>query len=146
VNEAYSLLRQSIIHVDQDDIDFDGDEPPAAPVVDDSTTSSMNVEREATPQPAPAAPKKRMLITNDQYVSLRSLIIFHLAAAERENGEGLEREELVDWYLESKEEEIRDTDELNYHKELIYKMLKKLVKVSADWPQSSALPNQVETG
>lgn len=146
MNEAYSLLRQSIIHVDQDDIDFDGDEPPEAPVVDESTTSSMQVEREATPQPAPAAPKKRMLITNDQYVSLRSLIIFHLAAAERENGEGLEREELVDWYLESKEEEIRDTDELNYHKELIYKMLKKLVKVSATRSSPPMVPDQAGTG
>ena len=41
----------------------------------------------------------------------------------------MDKDELIDWYLELKEEEIQDVDELEYEKELITKMLRKLVKV-----------------
>jgi DNA replication licensing factor MCM6 len=184
VREAYTLLRQSIIHVEQDDIDFDEEElegeregdrgrRPAADDVEESQDvemsaaemdamdameeSSMGMDRfghpngaaiqagpsssragsavvegaAATPPVlAPAPPKRRMVITHDKYMTLQSLIVLHLSAAERETGKGIDRDELIDWYLESKESEIQDVDELEYEKELITKMLRKLVKVS----------------
>jgi hypothetical protein len=43
--------------------------------------------------------------------------------------QGIDRDELIDWYLEMKEEEIQDVDELEYEKELVTKVLRKLVKV-----------------
>ncbi|KAF7792871.1 hypothetical protein EIP86_003972 [Pleurotus ostreatoroseus] len=183
VREAYSLLRQSIIHVEQDDIDFDeeelegereGDRRPHATQQEESQdvemsggdagafeesqqafTESMGVDgtvpsedpaapssssqlpstqrESATPTPAPAAtaapkPKRRMIITHDKFVTLQSLLILHLSQVERETGRGVDRDELIDWYLESKEEEIQDVEELEYEKELISKMLRKLVK------------------
>ncbi|KAJ3004364.1 hypothetical protein NUW54_g4849 [Trametes sanguinea] len=73
-------------------------------------------------------PKKRMVITHDQYVTLQSLIVMHLSQVERETGRGVDRDELIDWYLELKEDEIQDVEELEYEKELITKMLRKLVK------------------
>jgi DNA replication licensing factor MCM6 len=73
--------------------------------------------------------KRRMVITHDKYMTLQSLIVLHLAAVERETGRGIDRDELIDWYLEMKEEEIQDVDELEYEKELITKVLRKLVKV-----------------
>jgi DNA replication licensing factor MCM6 len=79
--------------------------------------------------PQARAPKKRMIITHDKYMTLQSLIVLHLSATERETGRGIDRDELVDWYLELKESEIQDIEELEYEKELITKMLKKLVKV-----------------
>lgn len=173
VREAYSLLRQSIIHVEQDDIDFDeeelegereGDQRARAqqpngeesqdvemsggdvPMEDSEQTSGesmagTNSEHQTPstpratsmvpePAPAPAPPKRRMVITHDKYLTLQSLIVLHLSQIERETGKGLDRDELIDWYLETKEEEIQDIDELEYEKELITKMLRKLVKVS----------------
>lgn len=62
-------------------------------------------------------------------MALQSLIVLHLSGVERETGKGLDRDELIDWYLESREEEIRDVEELEYEKELIVKMIRKLVKV-----------------
>lgn len=71
-----------------------------------------------------------MVITHDKYMTLQSLIVLHLSHIERETGKGMDRDELVDWYLELREAEIQDVEELEYEKELILKMLKKLVKVS----------------
>jgi len=50
-----------------------------------------------------------------------------LGSSGRPAGE-FDRDELIDWYLEMKEEEILDVDELEYEKELITKVLRKLVK------------------
>jgi DNA replication licensing factor MCM6 len=179
VREAYTLLRQSIIHVEQDDIDFDeeelaGERPTDARTQAVDAEDSQDVEMSATemeaihqteqsyyqstsingrtssstgnvasgvtspgpngqasPPPAvQAIPKRRMVITHDKYMSLQSLIVLHLSAVERDTGKGIDRDELIDWYLELKESEIQDVEELEYEKELITKVLKKLVKVS----------------
>lgn len=173
VREAYSLLRQSIIHVEQDDIDFDeeelegerdGDRRPRVDQEEESqdvemsaaevaamdeteqsyneasgsgpgglhgaTSSDQPTSRAASAAPAPAPrPKRRMVITHDKYMTLQSLIVLHLSQVERETGKGVDRDELIDWYLETKESEVQDVEELEYEKELITKMLKKLVKV-----------------
>ncbi|KAF5387920.1 hypothetical protein D9615_000640 [Tricholomella constricta] len=176
VREAYTLLRQSIIHVEQDDIDFDEEELEgergnahlAATNTDDAdddvqmTAEEMEAMDEmeessmpanvrvhvpgpglqipssssragsaalgANAPPPPPAPKRRMVITHDKYMQLQSLIVLHLSATERETGRGIDRDELIDWYLELKESEIQDVEELEYEKELITKMLRKLVK------------------
>lgn len=176
MREAYTLLRQSIIHVEQDDIDFDEDEledkrdetrPTAAATADEDDDDDVHMtveemeamdqmEESSIPQnvrvvgrqqappssssradsvavadaaPPPPAPKRRMVITYDKYTSLRDLIVLHVGAAERETARGIDRDELVDWYLEFREDDIQDVDELEYEKELIIKMLRKLVKV-----------------
>ncbi|KAF9226891.1 MCM-domain-containing protein [Gyrodon lividus] len=173
VREAYTLLRQSIIHVEQDDIDFDEEElereradgnaaqaadglhesqdveMSAAEIeaMDQMEESSLGPNRiatssgggpsstsrggsmfpEAPPAPAPA-PKRRMVITHDKYMTLQSLVVLHLSATERQTGRGIDRDELIDWYLELRESEIQDVEELEYEKELIAKLLRKLVK------------------
>lgn len=173
VREAYSLLRQSIIHVEQDDINFDEEElqgerdkdqqaetqaggeesqdvemsgtmDESEHTIGDSTTAVGGPSSQRTPTasrapssapepaPPPAHPKRRMIITHDKYMQLQSLIVYHLSTVERETGKGLDRDELIDWYLETKEDEIQDVEELEYEKELITKMLRKLVKVSAE--------------
>ena len=176
MREAYSLLRQSIIHVEQDDIDFDeeelegerdGDRRPRAGTVDpdsqdvemsatelaameetdQSYNESMGVDgvassstgRHPTSRAASMAPnavgsetkprKRHLVITHDKFVQLQSLVVMHLAQVERETGKGMDGDELIDWYLEFKEAEIQDVEELEYEKELIMKLLRKLVKV-----------------
>ena len=56
-------------------------------------------------------------------------IVLHLSEHERNTGQGIEREDLIDWYLETKENEVANIEELEYEKELIGKVLSKLVKV-----------------
>ncbi|KAH9977611.1 mis5 protein [Lactifluus volemus] len=168
VREACSLLRQSIIHVEQDDIDFDEEEVAAASgqvqpkaSEDDSQDVAMSGAGEDTEmtdpmyaepsgtdgssstQPqglmtpktprndassGPVPTKRRMVITHDKYMTLQSMVVMHLSAVERETGRGIDRDELIDWYLEMKEEDIEDVDELEHEKELITKVLRKLVK------------------
>jgi len=64
-------------------------------------------------------------------MAMQTLILDHLAGLERTTGKGLNREDLIDWYLEQKEEEIANLDELETEKQLIRRVLNKLVKVNA---------------
>lgn len=172
VREAYSLLRQSIIHVEHDAIDFDeeelegergrGQEGPTdngeeGQMTGDATTDTVDESsipvrvnvggRQAAPQPAesssragsvvpgtepapaPAPPKRRMIISHDKYIELQTMVVMHVANHEAKAGHGLDREELIDWYLEQREEEMQDIDQVEYEKELIVKLLRRLVKV-----------------
>jgi DNA replication licensing factor MCM6 len=172
VKEAYSLLKQSIIHVEKDDVNLDEDDEDgrlggAQPSAADSERAG-DVEMETggmtspsggagtsypvpssptspsrsgivqprplnlmTPQPAPAATKRKLKITHDKYMTMQSLIVLHLSEVERSTGRGEEREALIDWYLEKKEEEggLTNMEDLEYEKELFTKVLSKLVKV-----------------
>lgn len=166
VREAYTLLRQSIIHVEQDDVDFDeeeleGDRPQnqtdgesqdvqmssaaleeSSMAVDgvvingnapglQASSSSSRAPSAAPPQPPAQQPQRpRMRITHDQYITIQSLVVMYLSEKERETGKGVDKDDLIDWYLESKEEDLDDVDQLEYEKELITKALRKMVKVS----------------
>lgn len=86
----------------------------------------------STPAPVPPPPKKqKMKLPYEQYMAMQTLILDHLAGLERTTGKGLNREDLIDWYLEQKEEEIANLDELETEKQLIRRVLNKLVKVNA---------------
>ncbi|EIN10502.1 mis5 protein [Punctularia strigosozonata HHB-11173 SS5] len=190
VREAYSLLRQSIIHVEQDDIDFDEEEltgerpgdgrPPAIDGEESQDVEMSGADMEATeateqsyqqpsgnsssglaqgaiatspgpdavPVQQPAAAKRRMVITHDKYMALQSLIVLHLSAVERETGTGVDKDELIDWYLELKESEIQDVEELEYEKELITKVLKKLDNylLAVNGDVQNSLPTSTDDG
>ncbi|KIY49483.1 MCM-domain-containing protein [Fistulina hepatica ATCC 64428] len=188
VKEAYQLLRQSIIHVEQDDVEFDEDEPPddghdvAQPApsaadadgditmsgpgdntdpTDESTVQQMTTEPTTPgptghstedadmPPPAAPAPRRRMIITHDRYITLRDTVVLHLAEVERQTGKGIDREELTDWYLEEMEENIHDIEELEHERELITKLLRKLVKenflIEVRGDVQDSLPDTIET-
>lgn len=149
VREAYGLLRQSIIHVEQDDINFDdededGQAPPqtedamdedeidAADVAAlDQAESSYNATTTAggsssVPTAPPSKPKMR--ITYNRYMEIMNLVVLHLSEVERDTGEGVDRDELVEWYLEQKEHEFESVEDLEHERELIGKALSKLAK------------------
>lgn len=102
---------------------------PAPPAADGSSSRAGTVAPMSDIPPMPAPPKRRMVITHDKYVELQTMIVLHLAAHEQSTGKGMDREELIDWYLEQRENEMHDIEELEYEKELIVKLLKRLVKV-----------------
>ncbi|TIB32440.1 hypothetical protein E3P86_03153 [Wallemia ichthyophaga] len=150
VKEAYSLLRQSIIHVEQDDVGLDDEDEqqPTEPmdnVTQDITsssdpnlqipTSSVQPSSSAPPAseggvntPQPTAEKTKLTITYDKYMSLMSLVVQHLLTVENTTGSGVTKDEIIQSYIESKEEEIDSIEQLEAEQALMAKVLKKLVK------------------
>lgn len=59
------------------------------------------------------------------------MVIMHVSEQEQKTGKGVDREELIDWYLEHKEDSMQDVEQFDYEKELMVKLLRKLVKVGA---------------
>ncbi|QRV80610.1 DNA replication licensing factor MCM2/3/5 family pretein [Ceratobasidium sp. AG-Ba] len=156
VQEAYSLLKSSIIHVEQEDIDFDDADidaeiaaADAAEAADTQQQSSSQAngtpfddpstptphqngatpqQLAATPQPQTQQQKRKMRITHDKYTTMQELIVLHVASVEQQTGTGVERNDLLDWYLESKEDEMGSLEEMDEERELLGRVLKKLVK------------------
>ncbi|KAG4301970.1 hypothetical protein PCANB_002129 [Pneumocystis canis] len=119
VTEAYNLLRQSIIYIERDDIGLD-DETKQLPETDTNTTEIPNSD--------PLPKKEKTKITYDKYISILNTIIKRLKEEEQHDAEGVEEEDLIQWYLEQKENEILTEDALIAENNLIRKVLKKLVK------------------
>jgi hypothetical protein len=58
--------------------------------------------------------------------------VLHLSEVERETGQGVDRDDLITWYLEQKESQFESVAELEHEKELIGKALTKLAKVCCE--------------
>jgi len=54
--------------------------------------------------------------------------VLHLSDVERTTSQGIDREELIEWYLEQKEHELTSVEELETEREIVAKALTKLVK------------------
>ncbi|KAG4305475.1 hypothetical protein PORY_001031 [Pneumocystis oryctolagi] len=119
VVEAYNLLRQSIIYIERDDIGLDDDiKHPTEEDLDKTQVSDISVQPK----------KEKTKITYDKYVSILNIIIKRLKEEEQKDSEGVEEEELIQWYLEQKEKEILTEESLIAENDLVRKVLKKLVK------------------
>lgn len=134
VSEAYDLLRQSIIRVEMDDIEMDDDA--------DNAADSNNAEDEERPEVVqdqaddritssaePSRPKKESVaISYDKYVAMMNLLVKKISDDDSAGGEGLTAEEIVNWYLTQKEDDIQSEQEYYNERKLCYKVLKRLVK------------------
>jgi DNA replication licensing factor MCM6 len=115
VKEAYTLLKQSIIHVEKDDVEMeDEDEEPQVP---------------DEPVEAQPAKKEKIKVQYDKYIKIMNLIVRRLDEDERAGGQGVERDELIMWYLEQVEDDISSEEQHQQEGELIRKVLKRLKKV-----------------
>ncbi|KAK4229921.1 putative DNA replication licensing factor mcm6 [Podospora fimiseda] len=139
VQEAYNLLRQSIISVEHDDVEVDEEEEEVPPVEDGATlraaadaaagTPSVQQEEEDTPMENAEPVKEKQTISYEKYISIVNMMVSRVAEDETEgSGEGVEGEELVQWYLEQKEEEMSGEDDYEKELALVKKVLKKMVK------------------
>ncbi|KAI1090306.1 MCM-domain-containing protein [Rostrohypoxylon terebratum] len=157
VDEAFNLLRQSIISVEHDDVEMDDDDEfdkpeDAAELVaaadramsgardeegdeqmgdgDEDEDGDAPASGQASKEPSAAVqPKKKTAITYEKYIAMVNLFVSRVKEEEVEGeGEGVEGDALVEWYLEQKEEELEGEED--YHKEMsVAKMvLKKMVK------------------
>lgn len=82
----------------------------------------------AADAPAQGSARRKVRITYDRYMEITNLIVLRVSEAERETMRGLPRDELVQWYLEQREADIESMEELEQERELITKVLAKLVK------------------
>lgn len=148
VDEAFMLLRQSIISVEHDDVEMydDDDETPedtaeliaaadaasgAQQARDDEGDEQMG-NAEGSPSQTPAeGQKKKTAITYEKYIAMVNQFVSRVNDDEAAGaGEGVEAEQLLEWYLEQKEEELESEEDLNRETALAQMVLKKMVKVS----------------
>jgi len=151
VKEAFNLLRMSIISVEKDDVEVDDEEEEQVvdgPVRDgsagrrdgdgdspmgdgdshddDGDTGGIAAAGRTSQTPGPG---RRTKITYDKYMAILNLLVRRVNEDEMTTGEGVEHEELVIWYLEQKEDELNSQEELEAERELVKKVLKRMVKV-----------------
>jgi len=139
VREAYALLKQSIIHVEKDDIDFedededgDGDEtinggggdPSSTPdaMMRSEESQEQDEEEEAAQRAsstipgtgdatAGSNPRRGIKISYDRYQEMTSLVLLKVHAVESDTMLGMKRQDLVEWYLEQREDQMESMDQ-----------------------------------
>jgi DNA replication licensing factor MCM6 len=149
VIEAFNLLRQSIISVEKDDVDVDEDEEgvvgangtsghsrdtdgdsPMADGNDDGEDGDNGSDGGAGANGATPAPEsKKTKITYDKYISVVNLLVQRVNEDEMSNGEGVDGETLIQWYLEQKEDELAGEEDYHAEMALTRKIIKRMVKV-----------------
>ena len=84
-------------------------------------------------------------MVDNRYMEIMNLMVLHLSDIERETGSGIDREELIQWYLEQKEADFETEDDMVYEQELIGKALHKLAKVRRIQFSRSGLTSRTTT-
>lgn len=135
VAEAYNLLRQSIIRVEMDDVEIDEDAPDteapgdgAAESVEEPDTMGVDDSNRELGHESSEKDKKAASISYDKYVAMMNLLVKRVSDDDNAGGEGLTAEELVNWYLTQKEDDIQSEEEYYKERKLCFKVLKRLVK------------------
>jgi DNA replication licensing factor MCM6 len=140
VTEAAHLLKTSIVHVEQDEIELDDDEELDRNMIQAAMEADMDEQMmDANPDASqslsvpmveePTRPKNVITLTAEEYQRIVQQVIFEIRKYERETGEaGMHRSRLVDWYLESKEAEIESEEQVVHYRKMIKSVLNRLVK------------------
>lgn len=158
VLEASNLLRQSIISVEYDDVEFDdaadeemqedgetlreavdratGNEEDDSPMDGDVEPDSGRL-RAASHTPALATTKRT--ITYEKYIAMVNMLVHRVNESETSgSGEGVKEDALIQWYLEQREDELNDEEGYESEMALAKMVLKRMVKVS--WFTSHVRP------
>lgn len=131
VIEAYDLLRQSIVTVEKDDVEMDDDVPAKngedQEMGDDrdrENDSPMRDDGEQTQQQE----RNKTKITYDKFSKILNLMVRRIREDEVNQGEGVEQEDLILWYLEQIEGELNTHEDMQRERDLSKKVLKRMVK------------------
>lgn len=119
--ESYDLLKKSIIRIELDDLEFYSENDD-----DDVTDSKKKNTDDDKNQNFPQ--KKVSSISYESYLSIMRLIVKKISDVETETNNCLTADELIEWYLSQKENEIHTESEYYKERKLIIKVLKKLTK------------------
>lgn len=101
----------------------DGDDDGNAGV-----TGAARARGSQTPAPPPQL-RRKTKIEYDKYMSILNILVHRVNQDDIEDGNGVEHNELVVWYLEQKEDELNSQEELETERDLVAKVLKRMVKV-----------------
>lgn len=118
----------------------DGDAPPPSPHDSDGDGDDGDDDGNAaggggaarargSQTPAPPPPRRKTKIEYDKYMSILNLLVHRVNQDDTADGNGVEHDELVVWYLEEKEDELNTQEELETERDLVAKVLKRMVKV-----------------
>lgn len=122
VQEAYSLLRQSIVYVDKEDVEMEDDL--------DEVEAAVNEDEEvvASSQRAPTSSlgREKTKITYEKYTAITNIVVRRVSMGDDEDG--VPHRELISYYLEQIEDNLETEQDLYTEQELIKKVLKRLVK------------------
>ncbi|KAH8387253.1 hypothetical protein KR093_005887 [Drosophila rubida] len=143
VKEAFRLLNKSIIRVEQPDIHLDDDEQLMAETDDgiehdidmENNGSAANINTAADDLDNSASTgvqKKKFTLSFEDYKNLSTMLVLHMrgeeARCEVEGSDtGMKRSDVVTWYLEQVAEQIESEDELISRKNLIEKLIDRLI-------------------
>lgn len=131
VSEAYDLLRQSIIRVEMDDVqifDDDDDNDGNSNGVDEGSDQGTQFEGTNEHIQAEQQDHRPTTITYDKYVSIMNILVKRVLDDDNKGGNGISGENLVEYYLHQKEDDILGVHEINTETSLCYKVLRRLVK------------------
>uniref|UniRef100_A0A673IGB9 DNA replication licensing factor MCM6 n=1 Tax=Sinocyclocheilus rhinocerous TaxID=307959 RepID=A0A673IGB9_9TELE len=121
VKEAFRLLNKSIIRVDSPDINFDQEQ-------DDNSVNGEMGSFYVEKQEKPAAAKPALRMSFAEYKRVSNLLVLHMQKMEQLDEESsLKKSELINWYLKEMESEIDSEAELVAKKNLIEKVLYRLI-------------------
>ncbi|KAJ2857842.1 MCM DNA helicase complex subunit mcm6 [Coemansia erecta] len=150
VREAVRLLRRSIVHVEMDDVDvFDDDAMPDGLVDDEleALVASVDVVQaddilEANDAPisnaavgAAETTRKKVTIKRDEFDRIRSMLVLKLHEAEKtekagaEEEEGMRQADLVEWYVDQREEFMESEDDVVNETRMAKTVLKYMINV-----------------
>uniref|UniRef100_A0A671NWT2 DNA helicase n=1 Tax=Sinocyclocheilus anshuiensis TaxID=1608454 RepID=A0A671NWT2_9TELE len=136
VKEGFRLLNKSIIRVDSPDINFDqvqdGDNVNETEGQNGGEVNGHPVEAMDTDgvekQEKPAAAKPALRMSFAEYKRVSNLLVLHMQKMEQLDEESsLKKSELINWYLKEMESEIDSEAELVAKKNLIEKVLYRLI-------------------
>lgn len=137
VNEAYDLLKQSIVTVEKDDVEFDDDIVPTSRHNADEDEEMADRDREGDSpmrddgEDAPPVEKperQKTKITYEKYAKILNFVVQRIREDEVNQGEGVEQEDLIIWYLEQIEAELDTQEDLARERDLCTKVIKRMVR------------------
>ncbi|KAJ3172881.1 MCM DNA helicase complex subunit mcm6 [Geranomyces variabilis] len=146
VKEAAHILRTSIVHVEQDEVEMEEDQPDvmgaaeagAAMEVDgvapEPAGDAMDVDGAAAPQVSQAPAKQLIKLSAEEYQRIVQALLHEIRRREKEagaeNAPGVKRSQLMDWYMEMQErDDLLETEEqYSYHRKIIKSVLNRLVR------------------
>ncbi|CAD0095041.1 unnamed protein product [Aureobasidium vineae] len=127
VNEAFQLLRQSIISVEKDDIDID-DEDIDQLQADIIAAAEQDEEQDAIMGDDAPSTKQKTVITAEEYREMVNSLVSRVYADDKQDGDGVGEEDLLNWYAESREEDLESPEAIEAMKDKTRKVLKRMLK------------------
>lgn len=129
VQEAYNLLRSSIVKVDHEDIEMDDDFVPLVQQTIDRSNQTDSLNRSVLSNPPETAPSTKIRVTYDKYMELMKMLITEISRRTNDDeGDGVEGGEIENWYLLTQEDRIDSEERYHEEKRLVHKVLRRMVK------------------